>query len=267
MRAGLLDVPARIVVTSDRGGRAREGESLDEATVLLLHGIGVSSRYFHRLSSVLAERGRTIAVDLPGFGRAPKPGRRLTVEDYADLVATFLDGRELRGVVVVGHSMGTQVATRLARSRPDLVAELVLLGPVMAPEDRAPLRAASRLALDTLRESPHSNALVLTDYLRCGLRWYLSVLPSMLDYRLEDDLPLIEAPVTIIRGERDPIARADWARAVAALAPEGRFVEVQGAPHVVMLSHAREVARLVGRRSAAGAGARAAAAASSELGE
>lgn len=229
-----------IVVTLDSG--FSEG-----GAVLLLHGIGVSSRYFHRLAPVLAERSRTIAVDLPGFGRARKPARRLPVEDYAALVAEFLDDRSLLGVVVIGHSMGAQIATNLARRRPDLVSQVVLLGPVMAPVDRTPLRAGSRLALDILRESPHSNALVLTDYARCGPRWYLKVLPSMLAYRIEDDLPELGMPVTIVRGDRDPIARAEWAHAIGSLAPHGRLVEVPGAPHVVMLSRPREIARLVRR--------------------
>lgn len=229
-----------IVVTFDSG--AGEGKA-----VLLLHGIGVSSRYFHRLAPMLAEQGRTIAVDLPGFGRACKPARRLTVEDYAGLVAEFLDARSLRNVMVVGHSMGAQIVANLARQRSDLVSEVVLLGPVMAPVDRATLRAGSRLAIDIIRESPHSNALVLTDYLRCGPRWYLKVLPSMLAYRIEDDLPALGMPVTIVRGERDPIARTEWSHALASLAPQGRLVEVPGAPHVVMLSRPREIARQVRR--------------------
>ena len=239
--------PSEIVVTFDR----RVG---DGATVLLLHGIGVSSRYFHRVAPVLAEDGRTIAVDLPGFGRAAKPRYRLAVEDYAGLVAAFLEERALGPVVVVGHSMGAQIATNLARRRPDLVAEVVLIGPVMAPADRTPLRAGGRLLLDTLRESPHGDALIVTDYVRCGPRWYLSVLPSMLAYRIEDDLPALGMPVTIVRGQRDPIARAAWVHAISSLAPDARLVEVTGGPHVVMLSRPREVARHVCRsgRSMAG---------------
>ncbi|WP_369961965.1 alpha/beta fold hydrolase [Leifsonia sp. EB34] len=232
-----------IVVTFDDGP-----VDVPAKTVLLLHGIGVSSRYFHRLAPELAQDSRVIAVDLPGFGRAPKPGHRLTVEDFAGLVAAFIDSRGCGPVVVVGHSMGAQIATSLARQRPDLVTAVVLVGPVMPPADATPVRAAARLLVDTLRESPHSNALVFTDYVRCGSRWYLAVLPSMLAYRVEDDLPALAVPVTVVRGARDPIARAEWSRAITSLAVSGRFVEVPGAPHVVMLSHAREVAREVRRR-------------------
>lgn len=211
----------------------------DAETYLLVHGIGVSARYFERIVPVLAEHGRVVTIDLPGFGQArgERPGRACTVEDYADVVARLMDRLGLAPAVVVGHSMGAQIASRLARVRPDLVHRLVLLGPVVAPPDRGPLRSATRLLIDTLRESPRANRLVSGDYLRCGPRWYLAVLPSMLRYRIEDDLPELDLPVAVIRGARDPIARDAWARRLAGLAPRGRFAAIAGAPHVVM--HAR----------------------------
>lgn len=221
---------ARPVVTFDEGPAAGE-------TYLLVHGIGVSSRYFERLAPVLAAHGRTIGVDLPGFGRAPRPSHPYTVDDFAAVLARLLDELGLRRCVLVGHSMGTQVAARLAVTRPDLVARLVLIGPVMAPRDRTPLRAGWRLLLDTLRERPRSNRIVIGDYLRCGPRWYLAVLPSMLAHRLESELARIDVPVQLIRGERDPIARGDWVAALARIARRGSALTVPGAPHVVM--HAR----------------------------
>lgn len=225
------------MVVADAG--RRDGE-----TFLLVHGIGVGSRYFERLVPELATRGRVVAIDLPGFGRAreERPGHPLTVEDYADVVARLIDRRGLAPAVIVGHSMGTQIAARLARVRPDLVRRLVLLGPVVAPRDRGPVRSAIRLVLDTLRESFRANRVVLGDYLVCGPRWYLAVLPSMLRYRIEDDLPALDLPVAVVRGARDPIARDAWTRRLAALAPRGRFAVVPGAPHVVMHARPRETA-------------------------
>ncbi|WP_348787674.1 alpha/beta hydrolase [Leifsonia sp. NPDC080035] len=224
------------VVTFDAGAPGGE-------TFLLVHGIGVSSRYFERLAPALAASGRVIGIDLPGFGRAPRPSRPYTVEDYATVVARFLDERDLGPCVLVGHSMGTQIVSRLAVARPDLVSRLVLIGPVMAPRDRSPLRAAWRLFLDTLRERPRSNRLVIGDYLRCGPRWYLAVLPSMLAYRLESELSAIAAPILLVRGARDPIARASWMRSLLALARTATMIEIADAPHVVMHARPDAVAR------------------------
>jgi pimeloyl-ACP methyl ester carboxylesterase len=213
-------------VTSDTGS--------GEATYLLIHGIGVSSRSFERLIPLTSLRARVVAVDLPGFGRAPKPGHAMTVEDFAASVSAVIDDLQLTGCVVVGHSMGTQVATRLALVRPDAVSALALIGPVMDPRDRSPLRPAVLLGRDTVGESVRANWLVLSDYVRCGIRWYLSVLPSMIAYRIEDDLPQLNCPVLVIRGERDPIARADWVTTLSETAPIGAGRTVRGARHLAM---------------------------------
>jgi pimeloyl-ACP methyl ester carboxylesterase len=235
------------VVTVDTG-RPDDVTAADATTgadvFVLIHGIGVSSRYFERLVPALARRGRVVALDLPGFGSARdrRPARPYTVEDYAMVVSRTIERLHLGACVIVGHSMGAQVAAHLAVTRPEQVARLALVGPVMAPRDRTPLRAGLRLLLDTLRESPRANRLVIADYLVCGPRWYLAVLPSMLAFRVEDAVRGVAAPVTVLRGSRDPIARPDWARGLAEVAPQGRFAEVPGCPHVVMHSAPERVA-------------------------
>jgi len=204
-------------------------------TFVLVHGIGVSSRYFERLVPALAEEGRVVAVDLPGFGKAKpqRPSHPLSIEDFADAVATALDELGIAGAVVVGHSMGTQVAVCLAARRPDLVAGLALLGPVMAPEDRNALRAGVLLGLDILREDARGNRIVVGDYLHCGLAWYLATLPTMLGFRTEDEVERVDVPLVVVRGARDPIARDAWVDRLAERSG-GRAARVPGVAHLVM---------------------------------
>jgi pimeloyl-ACP methyl ester carboxylesterase len=228
------DVSVPTVATVDTGGTG--------TTYLLIHGIGVSSRYFERLVPELAQTGRVIAVDMPGFGGLPKPDRRMTVEDFARSVAGTMDRLGLPPCVIVGHSMGTQVASNLAITRPDLVRAVALIGPVMDPRSRGAVHAALRLGRDTLGESPRANRLVIGDYLRCGIRWYLKVLPSMLAYRTEDDLPEIAVPTLVARGENDPIAPESWTRSLAAAGPLSRAETIAGGRHLVMHARPRETA-------------------------
>jgi pimeloyl-ACP methyl ester carboxylesterase len=220
-------------------------------TFVLVHGIGVASRYFGRLAPLLAEHGRVLTVELPGFGQAPKPGRVQRVEDHGDLLAAYLGSIGCPDAVLVGHSMGTQIVVDAALKHP--VGALTLIGPVTDPDARSALRQGGRLLLDMLRESPASNWIVLTDYARCGPSWYLRTLPSMLGYDLERRLPQVTVPATVVRGSRDPIATPRWARRVAALLPTSRLVEVGGAPHVAMFSHpARVAAEILGDVRSAG---------------
>jgi pimeloyl-ACP methyl ester carboxylesterase len=202
-------------------------------TFVLLHGIGMSHRYYRRLQGLLAEHGDTLAVDLPGFGGTPTPDRQLSVPDYAVHTAAVLERMGVTRAVLVGHSMGTQFATELAVQRPDRVSHVVLLGPVVNPERRTVLQQSLSLGLDSLMESPVGNAIVLTDYARAGLRWYLTELPVMMTYDLQVRLALVEHPVLVIRGSRDPVAPRLWCEKLAATAPHGRSLEIQGKPHIV----------------------------------
>lgn len=200
---------------------------------VLLHGIGMSHRYYRRLQALLARHGDTYAVDLPGFGGTPTPGRQLSVADYAAHTAAVLEKMGVSRAVVVGHSMGTQFATELAVQRPDLVSHVALLGPVVDPTRRTVLEQSLALGLDGLKESPLGNAIVFTDYIRSGLRWYLTELPVMMGYDLDARLALVSQPVLVVRGSRDPIAPRDWCEKLAATVPNGTFLEIPGKPHIV----------------------------------
>ncbi|WP_285115002.1 alpha/beta hydrolase [Leifsonia sp. fls2-241-R2A-40a] len=233
MTADPLPQPPRALVTVDTGPVAATEEG--RPVFVLVHGIGVSSRYFERLVPALAEEGRVIAVDLPGFGKAKprRPGRPLSIDDFADTVAAAMDGLGVSGAIVVGHSMGTQVAVALAGRRPDLVAGLALLGPVMAPQARNALKAAILLGLDILREDPRGNRLVIGDYLHAGLAWYLATLPTMLAFETERELEQVVVPTVVIRGARDPIARDGWVAELGRRAG-GSAEVVPSVAHLVM---------------------------------
>jgi pimeloyl-ACP methyl ester carboxylesterase len=200
---------------------------------VLLHGIGVSHRYFRRLQILLARHGDTYSIDLPGFGATPRPDRQLSVSDYVDVIARTLQKMGVDRAVVIGHSMGAQFATELAAQHPETVSHVVLLGPVVESERRTVRQQALALGLDSLRESPLGNAMVLIDYARSGMRWYLTELPVMMSYDIEASLALVAQPVLIIRGSRDAVAPALWCQKLTATAPNGRYLEIPGQPHLV----------------------------------
>ncbi|MET1053316.1 MAG: alpha/beta hydrolase [Mycetocola sp.] len=216
-----------------------------EVSFVLVHGIGMSSRYFRRLASLLSEVGTVYAVDLPGFGRAPRPDRALTIEAGAELLAEYIQANGLSSTVLIGHSMGAQFVVEVAARYPGLLAALVVIGPVVDERAQAPWQQGMRLMRDGLRESPTANWMVSTDYVRSGLRWYLTELPVMLGYRIEERMPLVAVPVLAVRGSRDPIAPEGWVRRLAGLSPRGRAVTIAGSAHVVQHTAAETVAQTV----------------------
>ena len=219
--------------TSHVDSLAGPGTSSAGPVFVLLHGIGMSHRYYRRLQILLARHGDTYSLDLPGFGAAAKPDRQMSAAEYAAVIASTLETLGTGPVVVVGHSMGAQFATELAVLRPDLVSHVVLIGPVVDSAHRSVFRQSLALGFDSLMECSSGNAIVFTDYVRCGPRWYLTELPVMMSYDLEARLTEVVHPALVVRGSRDPVAARSWCLRLTAVTPNARFLEVPGKPHIV----------------------------------
>lgn len=212
-------------------------------TFVLIHGIGVSHRYLARLHRVLARAADTISIDLPGFGSTPPPDRQLTVADQGSFIHEVLDQAGVGPRILVGHSMGAQFVLEAALQRPDRVRHVVLMGPVVDVRRRTLPRQMLALAKDALLyETPGSNALVFSDYLRCGPGWYLKQLRVMMNYRTEERIRGLSTPVLVLRGASDPIATGEWCRILPRRAPAGTLVEVPGRGHVVQYTGTARVA-------------------------
>lgn len=105
----------------------RAGEGM---AVVFVHG-NVSSSLFWQ-PTMLALPGRSIAIDLRGFGdseAAPVDATR-GVRDYSDDVASVLDAMGVDRAHLVGWSMGGGVVLQLLLDRPDLIESVTLVSPV-----------------------------------------------------------------------------------------------------------------------------------------
>jgi pimeloyl-ACP methyl ester carboxylesterase len=217
---------------------------------VLVHGIGVSHRYFEPVARLLAHHGDVWLVDMPGYGTAPKPPINPSVADHARVLGEFLDRHGISRPVLVGHSMGAQFVTKLAEVRPEVTDRLVIIGPTTEAKARTPLRQGWRLFREFVIDPWRVKAVVGVDYLfRCGPSYYLKQLPLLFEDHIEKRMPLLtEARVLVMRGRNDPIAPRDWCRALAGSAFDGSFVEVAG-PHVVMFTDPARVSQLLVQHS------------------
>ena len=206
---------------------------------VLVHGLGVSSRYFEWLAAELAHDANVWLIDLPGYGSSPKPRRDVPVEEHARVLGMVIESAAITEPVLVGHSMGCQVVTEIAVTMPHLGDAIVLLSPVTNPARRSAPQQLLDLVHDFFREPPRADAFGLYSYFLTGrVLYYLRQVPHMIGYVIEDRLPLIEAQTLVVVGERDPIVPLEWAAAAAALAPRGSLAVVPGA-HVIMYSAPR----------------------------
>src|SRR5207302_1520480 len=97
--------------------------------VIFIHGLGASMYAWRKnLAPVMAAGYRVVALDLLGFGSSDKPARGYTNAAYAQLVVALMDSLHLPDAVLVGHSMGGEIAAEVAISFPTRVRGLVLIG-------------------------------------------------------------------------------------------------------------------------------------------
>ena len=212
---------------------------------VLVHGIGVSFRYFEPLAEELAKRGVVHLLDMPGYGSSPRPRRNISIAEHGEVLVSVLRREGIENPVLIGHSMGCQMVTEAVVQDTGISDRVVLMGPTMSPSERTFLSAALRLTADMTREPLRGNWTVLTDYLfRCGPVWYAMQVPHLLRDRIEERVARISARVLVIRGDRDPVVSRPWATHLASLARDGRFAEVPG-PHVVMFTAPEEISHLV----------------------
>ena len=213
--------------------------------IVLVHGVGLGALSLEPLARALARHARVTRVELPGFGRTPPQDPIASMDELADFLAAFLRARGTSGAVLVGHSMGTAVVAGVAARHPFLVRRLVLIGPVTDPRARSFVRQGIRLLIDTCLESPSTNAVVLREYARCGIRRYVIALTDMLRFDLEAAAPSITQPTLLIRGRHDPISPRGWCESVARCFPIARLMHIDGGAHVVLHSHPHRVASAI----------------------
>ena len=153
--------------------------------VVMLHGITDSWRSFEPVLPHLPASLRVFAPSQRGHGDSGRPGR-YRLRDFAADVAMFIETLRLGPALVVGHSMGSAVAMRLAIDRPALVRGLVLAGAFAGFDHNAAVIDFHRSAIEPLRD-PVSHGFVVD--------WQCSTLaeavaPGFLDMVVRESLKL-----------------------------------------------------------------------------
>ncbi|WP_458437565.1 alpha/beta fold hydrolase [Methylorubrum extorquens] len=205
--------------------------------MILVHGLGMSSRYMIPLAEHLASRLRVYAPDLPGFGLSDKPPQALTVRQLADALAAWMHKVGLTRAAFVGNSLGCEVLVELAIVHPQLVDRLVLQGPTPDPEARGIARQVVGFFLIAPFERWSLAWVALTDYARSGIRRYLQTLRSMVDNHIAEKALRISQPTLVVWGTRDYIVPYAFVTSFAASLPRGRLAAIRGAAHGINYSH------------------------------
>ena len=106
-------------------------------TVLLLHGNNFGGFYFKAIIDGLIKEGfRVIVPDQIGYGRSSKPIAPYNFNTQARNTWLILQSLKIDRAMVVGHSMGGMLATRLATQYPKAIERVVIYNPIGLTDGR-----------------------------------------------------------------------------------------------------------------------------------
>lgn len=98
-------------------------------TFLMIHGLGGNLTHW---SHNFIENEHCIALDLPSYGLSTMrvfQAKTDLLDFYAETILAFIQKKKLQNVVLVGHSMGGQIAIIMALKNPKSIKKLVLVSP------------------------------------------------------------------------------------------------------------------------------------------
>lgn len=235
----------------------------------LLHGWGMNARVFDTLAERLAADFDVRLLDLPGHG-----GRGALADNTLQTWAGDLAERLPEGSMLLGWSLGGQVAMRAALDHPNRIARLILLastpkfvatedwprgmdltdleafGAALLAEPEATLlrflslqtrgMAGQKTLLQHLRQTLLAAPAADRDALAAGLA-------ILRDTDLRADLRKLAQPTLVLHGALDTLTPAAAGAWLADALPAAQHLELERAAHAPHLSHSEEVAAAIGR--------------------
>ncbi|WP_433756234.1 alpha/beta fold hydrolase [Nocardia sp. CA-135398] len=244
--------------------------------IVLIHGYPLDGHSWERQSRELIAAGyRVITYDRRGFGQSSKVGTGYDYDTFAADLNTLLETLDLREVILVGFSMGTgelaRYVNRYGHERVAKLAFLASLEPFLVQRDDNPTGVPQEV-FDGIAETARADRFAwftkfYEDFYNLGetlgtrisqqavtANWntatgsapvaaYAVVSSWIEDFR--DDVAAVRAsgkPALILHGTSDNILPIDaTGRPFHQAFPEADYVEVEGAPHGLLWTHAAEV--------------------------
>lgn len=200
--------------------------------IVLIHGSpGSLDAYGPYLAdTVLSRQANLVSIDRPGFGYSDFGKTETSLAGQAEQIAAVLATLPPTPKILVGHSMGGPVITKLAMNYPELVDGLLLVAPSISP------------ALE-----PSNTWRKIINWI--PLRWLtppafrvcnqeIIPLKEELEWMMTD-WEKLKIPVTVVQGSEDrlvPAGNADFAQKMLTQSSQVKIHKLVGGDHFILWS-------------------------------
>ena len=206
-------------------------------------------------------RYRAIAWDMPGYGgSAPLPA--VSIAALADALRDFLQQAGATKPILVGHSIGGMIVAAIAGEHPDIASAVVLaqtspafgkpdgdwqksfldarLGPLDRGETMVSL--APTLVKELVGDDPDAGGMVLARDCMASVpeATYRATMLALMGFDQRSALEDIAVPTLVLSGSKDNNAPAPMMAKMASYIPPAKYVELEGAGHLVNLERPGE---------------------------
>lgn len=232
--------------------------------VLLLHGLGSSTRDWESQVEALSRYYQVITVDVRGHGQSPKPPGPYSIPLFTADVIALLRELDTGPVHAVGISMGGMIGLQLALDAPELTRSLVVInsGPKLVPEtfgDRLAIRmrfvilrlmgmeGMGKFLAGRLFPEPGQEALrevFIQRWAENDVRAYRDAMRGFVGWTVADQLTDIQCPVLILASDQDYTTVEEKERLFAPLS-QAQIKVINNAHHAVTVEHPQEVNQLL----------------------
>lgn len=248
--------------------------------LILIHGLNVGWGQWYPNIRELSKHFRVYAIDMPGAGLSSKlPNHKINLEKtFVKVMEDFINSLNLKGVNILGHSLGGWIILKLALRKHVSIKKIILVSP-MGLTDYVPWRYKllsiyifakflSSVVARKSREKDMHNFLTsvlsekkavkkeFLDYFFAAIQSH-NVHPFMLIHRLTgflkvkkelvliDQLSKITQPVFIVVGENDPLVRVVDIRRTHKLIPGAKLEIFLNSGHLPFIENSNSFNKLV----------------------
>jgi pimeloyl-ACP methyl ester carboxylesterase len=195
--------------------------------LVLLHGLGGSTRWWGRNKLALAKHHEVHMIDMAGFGRS---NGSFVLAEAAQQLAEWSQLRGLGRVNLIGHSLGGYIAACIAANNPQLIDHLILVGAALSSPDLPRSDAKFQGPPVPLSMMP----LALCDVARAGFGVMARVAYELIRSDVRETLSRVRARTLLVWGERDGAVPLSVGRAALKQIPEARLAVICNAGHTPM---------------------------------